>query len=99
MFDIVAATIGQHGRAIGPPRPIHCCYCPQRKNEGALNKALRIANYRVRADGKKSLYHLRTLIDGQLVPLRGARTFIHAHNSGTTCLRVYIPSQKIILSA
>ena len=23
MFDIVAATIGQHGRATGPPRPIH----------------------------------------------------------------------------
>ena len=47
----------------------------------------------------KSLYHLRTLIDGQLVPLRGARTLIHAHNSGTTCLRVYVPSQKLTLSA
>ena len=43
MFDIVAATIGQHGRATGPPRPIHCCCCPQRKNQGALNQALRIA--------------------------------------------------------
>ena len=43
MFDIVAATIGQHGRATGPPRPIHCCCCIQRKNQGALNQALRIA--------------------------------------------------------
>ena len=25
---------------------------------------------------------------GQLVPVRGTRTLIHAHNSGTTCLRV-----------
>ena len=46
----------------------------------------------------KSLYHLRTLIDGQLVPVRGARTWIQAHNSGT-CLRVHVPSQKMILSA
>ena len=44
MFDIVAATIDRHGRATGPPRPIHCCCCPQRKkNKGALNQALRIA--------------------------------------------------------
>ena len=47
----------------------------------------------------KSLYHLRTLIDGQLVPVRGGRTLIHSHNSGTTCLRVYVPSQKMILTA
>ena len=47
----------------------------------------------------KSLYHLRTLIDGQLVPVRGAPTLIHEQNSGTTCLRVYVPSQKMILSA
>ena len=31
MFDIVAATIGQQGLATGPPRPIHCCCCPQRE--------------------------------------------------------------------
>ena len=31
MFDIVAATIGQQGRATGPPRPIYCSFCPQRK--------------------------------------------------------------------
>ena len=31
--------------------------------------------------------------------MRGARTLIHAHNSGTTCLRAYVPSQKMILSA
>ena len=31
IFDIVAATIGQQGRATGPPRRIHCCCCPQRK--------------------------------------------------------------------
>ena len=45
LFHIVAATIGQQGRATGPPRRIHCCSCccPQRKNEGALNQALRIA--------------------------------------------------------
>ena len=47
----------------------------------------------------KSLYHLRTLIDGQLVPVHCALTLIHTQNSGTTCLRVYVPSQKIILSA
>ena len=50
---------------------------------------------RVRARQKS--YHLRTLIDGQLVPVRGARTLIHARNSRTTCLRVYVPSQKMIL--
>ena len=33
--------------------------------------------------------------DGQLVPVRGVRTLIHAHNSGTTCLRVNVPSQKL----
>ena len=43
MFDVVAATIGQQGRATGPPRPIHSCCCPQRKNQGALNEVLRIA--------------------------------------------------------
>ena len=43
MFDIVAATIGQQGLATGPPRPIHCYCCPQRKNQGALNEALRTA--------------------------------------------------------
>ena len=42
----------------------------------------------------KSLYHLRILIDSQLVPMRGTRNLIRAHNSGTTCLRVYVPSQK-----
>ena len=43
MFDIVTATIGQHGRATGPPRLIHCYCCPQRKIQGALNQVLRIA--------------------------------------------------------
>ena len=38
----------------------------------------------------KSLYHLPTLSDGQLVPVRGACTLIHAHNSETTCLRLKI---------
>ena len=33
----------QQGRATGPPRPIHCCCYPQRKNQGALHQALRIA--------------------------------------------------------
>ena len=43
MFDIVVATIGQHGRATGPPRPTHCCCYPQTKNQGALNQVLCIA--------------------------------------------------------
>ena len=43
MFGIVAATIGQHGQATGPPRLIHRCCCHQRKHQGALNQALRIA--------------------------------------------------------
>ena len=46
----------------------------------------------------KSLYHLRTLIDGQLVLVCGAHILISAHNSGTTCLRLHVPSQKMILS-
>ena len=93
-FDIVAVTIGQHGRATGPPRPIHCCCCPQRKN----TRGVKIRRYVFLRQSEgwrhKSLYHLHTLIDGQLVPVRGACTFIHAHNSGTTCLRVHVPSQK-----
>ena len=100
MFD-VAATIDQQGRVTGPPRPIHCCCCHQRKKSRGVKA---VAMYLLRqSDGwrHKSLYHLRTLIDGQLVPVRGARTLIHAHNSGTTCLRVdlCVPSQKMIPSA
>ena len=91
MFDIVAATIGQHGWATGPPRPIHCCSPQRKKSRGVKSGAAYCYD--------KSLYHLRKLIDGQLVPVRGARTLMHAPNSGTTCLRVYVSSQKIILSA
>ena len=95
MFDIVAATIGQHGRATGHPRPIHCCCrCPQRKKSRGYVLLRQSEGWR-----HKSLYHLRILIDGQLVPVHGARTLIHAHNRGTTCFRVHVPSQKMILSA
>ena len=94
MFDIVAATIGQQDLATGPPRPIHFCCCPQRKIQGALNQALRIATTEWGLTTQIILSSAYNIIDGQLVPVRGARTLIHAHNSGTTCLRVYVPSQK-----
>ena len=95
MFDIVAVTIGQQGRATGPPRPIHCCCCPPPKKKSRGVKSGATYCYDREGWRHKSLYHLRTLIDGQLVPVRGARTLIYAHNSGTTCLRVYVPSQKL----
>ena len=94
MFDIVAATIGQQGRATGPPRPIHCCCCPKEKNQGASNQALRIATteWELTAQIIISSAYINWWSVGSRV--RGARTLIHAHNSGTTCLRVYVPSQK-----
>ena len=85
MFDIVAATIGRHGRATGPPRPIHCCCCPQRIKSRGIKSDATYCYDRERADGTN---HLRTLINDQLVPVHGARTLVHAHKSGTTCLWV-----------
>ena len=51
MFDIVAATISQYGRATGPPRPIHCCCCPQRKKSRDVKSGATYCYDRVRADG------------------------------------------------
>ena len=98
MFDIVAAMIGQHGLATDPPRPIHFCCCPQRKNQGALNQALRIATTEWGLTAQiiiSSGYINRWSVGSSAWRAH----LIHAHNSGTTCLRIYIPSQKMILSA
>ena len=51
MFDIVAATIGQQGRATGLPRPIHCCCCSQRKKSRGVKSGTTYCYDRVRADG------------------------------------------------
>ena len=67
MFDIVSATIGQHGRATGPPRPIHCCCCLQRKKSRGVKWGTTYCYNRVRAGGTNHCTYLRTLIDSQLV--------------------------------